>query len=78
MNEGEGGEPLSDHIANLRATSDQVWIFVGSEGGFSLKDLELFKDYKLLPVTLGDQVLRVETACVTLVGILRYGLGHYD
>jgi 16S rRNA (uracil1498-N3)-methyltransferase len=76
--EGEEGEPLKDRMDNLPANSEQVWIFVGSEGGFSSKDLELFKDYKLLPVTLGDQVLRVETACVTLVGILRYGLGHYD
>lgn len=76
--EGEGGEPLSARLKGLSKEVDEIWIFVGSEGGFSSKDLELFKKFQLLPVSLGDQVLRVETACVTLVGILKYGLGHYD
>ncbi len=74
--EGEGGVPLSTRLSTSQQSLDQVWIFVGSEGGFSRQDLELFKDYSLLPVSLGDQVLRVETACVTLVSILKYSLGQ--
>ena len=59
---------------------DQVWLFVGSEGGFSPKDLELFKNYNIFPVGLGPQVLRVETACIMLLSILKYHLGedHYE
>jgi len=75
--EGDGGEPLGDRLKELPESTDEIWIFVGSEGGFSSGDLKLFSDYKLLPISLGDQVLRVETACVTLVSILKYGLGHY-
>lgn len=76
--EGEGGENLRNRLTQAGSNPQPLWIFVGSEGGFSSKDLELFKDYKLLPISLGDQVLRVETACVTLVSILKYGLGHFD
>lgn len=76
--EGEGGESLGHRLKSMSDQVEEIWIFVGSEGGFSQEDLKLFKDYKLLPTSLGDQVLRVETACVTLVSILKYGLGHYD
>ena len=76
--EGEGGVSMRQGLKSCSEEKDEVWIFVGGEGGFSLADLEKFKDYKLLPVSLGDQVLRVETACVTLVSILKYGLGQYD
>lgn len=76
--EGEGPLNLKSQLENGSQNQDEIWIFVGSEGGFSQEDLKLFKDYKLLPVSLGDQVLRVETACVTLVSILKYGLGHFD
>jgi 16S rRNA (uracil1498-N3)-methyltransferase len=54
---------------------DEVWLFVGSEGGFSLKEVEKFQTVGLFPTTLGKQVLRVETACVTLVSVLKYELG---
>lgn len=76
--EGEGEKINQAQLSALPGQVDEIWIFVGSEGGFSSADLELFKDYKLLPISLGDQVLRVETACVTLMSILKYELGHFD
>lgn len=51
---------------------DEVWIFVGSEGGFSSEEVEEFKRSHLEPITLGDQVLRVETACISLISILKH------
>lgn len=50
----------------------EINVFVGSEGGYSDKEVELFHQFGLLPVTLGAQVLRVETACVAIVSILKY------
>ena len=76
--EGEGGQSLGAAIQEGIPEAENIWIFVGAEGGFSPEDLKLFKNYKLLPVSLGDQVLRVETACVTLVSILKYALKQYD
>lgn len=52
----------------------EIWVFVGSEGGFSTAEVVQFKNAGLEPITLGAQVLRVETACVALVGIIKYEL----
>lgn len=51
-----------------------VWAFIGGEGGFSRDEVKIFAKHGFSAVTLGQQVLRVETACVTLVGILKYEL----
>lgn len=60
-----------DQEGHKNGTQD-VWIFVGSEGGFSTREVELFHKFNLEPVTLGQQVLRVETACLALISILKY------
>lgn len=77
----EGDAHLSAKDGVSRVTSGQsdgslqeTWIFVGSEGGFSEKEAESFQSVGLTSVTLGSQVLRVETACVALVSILKYDL----
>lgn len=76
--EGDGARPLGQELGSWTGEKAQsVWIFVGGEGGFSSKDVALFKNSDILPIGLGDQVLRVETACVTLLGILKYHLGHF-
>jgi len=49
-----------------------IWIFVGSEGGFSQNEVKKMQDLAFYPVTLGAQVLRVETACMALVSVLKY------
>lgn len=51
-----------------------VALFVGSEGGFSSQEVQLFQEHGMVPVTLGEQILRVETACVALVSIIKYHL----
>jgi len=76
--EGDGVRPLGQELSAWRGQKSQsVWIFVGGEGGFSPEDMALFKNFHILSIGLGDQVLRVETACVTLLGILKYHLGHF-
>ncbi len=72
----EGASVLSarEGIENMRtAQPEEVWAFVGSEGGFSHAEVELFQSFGLKPVTLGAQVLRVETACVATLSIIKYG-----
>lgn len=54
---------------------DNLWIIVGSEGGFSEKEVSKINNLGLNPVTLGPQVMRVETACLTLVSVLKYEFG---
>lgn len=72
--EGEGRLSLSQWIESTSKIQDldEIWIFIGSEGGFSSVEIQRFQQLSLPPVTLGPQVLRVETACVSIVGILKY------
>jgi 16S rRNA (uracil1498-N3)-methyltransferase len=72
--EGQGVLSAQRAIAQMRERNPQdLWLFVGSEGGFSEREVEVFSSMGLKPVTLGAQVLRVETACVALVSVLKYG-----
>ena len=61
-------------VAQAGSALSEAWIFVGSEGGFSGREAESFQAAGLSSVTLGSQVLRVETACVALVSVLKYDL----
>lgn len=54
---------------------EEAWILVGAEGGFSTLEVAKLKTTGVQPVTLGSQILRVETACLALVSILKYELG---
>ncbi len=77
----EGASVLSvqDHLKQKKrarnATPENLWIIVGSEGGFSSQEVMRMQQLGLDPVTLGPQILRVETACLTLVSVLKYEFG---
>jgi 16S rRNA (uracil1498-N3)-methyltransferase len=82
--EGQSIKPIADEIKSLReqfvslsgSGPENIWIIVGSEGGFSRAEAEEMHKLGLHPVTLGSQILRVETACLTLVAILKYEFGQ--
>ncbi|MDR1559884.1 MAG: 16S rRNA (uracil(1498)-N(3))-methyltransferase [Clostridiales bacterium] len=46
--------------------------FIGSEGGFSGREAEMFINAKIPRVTLGGRILRTETAGVAVLTILMY------
>lgn len=71
--EGEAA-PLGE-VAPQVAGAETVWLFIGGEGGFSTAEVQRFRELGLVPTTLGEQVLRVETACVALVSVLKYECG---
>lgn len=74
--EGEALVRLNDAIASVRAAApEKIWLFVGSEGGFSRNEVDLFGRSGLKPVSMGSQILRVETACVALVSVIKYETG---
>lgn len=74
--EGEAQLSLKPALLDaLKRGRESVWVFVGSEGGFSPREVELFGRVGLQPVSMGTQILRVETACVALVSIIKYEAG---
>lgn len=77
--EGPTQAPIQNEIQRLKsqfaAFPDNIFILVGSEGGFSTQEVQQIQGLGLNPVTLGQQILRVETACLTLVSVLKYEFG---
>lgn len=73
--EGEAQQSLHKKLENL-GTSSLEWIIpiIGSEGGFSTQEVEKMRELGFISLGLGDQILRVETACVALASILKYEL----
>ncbi len=74
--EGAGTLSIKNYVISKKSlvggAPDNIWIIVGSEGGFSDTEVTAMRQLGLDPVTLGSQVLRVETACLTLVSVLKY------
>lgn len=77
--EGESQTGLPQALSELKSRQlEQLWVFVGSEGGFSLEEVQMFAQFGLNPVSMGEQILRVETACLALVSVIKYELGQED
>ena len=53
----------------------EIWLFIGSEGGFSHQEAKRFSlRNKAFLISFGDQILRLETACLFGLSVLKY---HY-
>ena len=51
---------------------DRVLVVIGPEGGFSQEEFEFFKDSDVEMLTLGDLILRAETAVTVALGNIIY------
>lgn len=60
---------LKDMLSRFKPRN--VLIFIGPEGDFTYEEIELAQNYGCIPVTLGDLVLRVETAAVAVASFIR-------
>ena len=49
-----------------------VAVFIGPEGGWSEKEIELFKSYNIPIVSLGSQILRAETSAIAVSSLLLF------
>jgi len=72
--EGETRNSLLEVIPKKQKTKD-LWLFIGSEGGFSPEEVKIFsKRENSFVFSFGDQILKVDTACLFGLSILKY---HY-
>ena len=82
LNEGERGivfweEEHSRGIKNIlkKQQGDSLMVFVGPEGGFSPEEVDRIKKKGILSVTLGQRILRTETAGLVALALIQYELG---
>ena len=61
-----------------RDTTSNVTLLIGPEGGFSADEVSAAKNAGFIPVSLGQRILRMETAAVTAAAIVLYQRGDMD
>ena len=52
-----------------------ILVLIGPEGGWSKEEMEIVGQARVEPITLGQQILRSETAAITTISILQSRLG---
>lgn len=52
--------------------NEKILVIIGPEGGFSQKEFEMFKKHNLPIVSLGDLILKAETAVTVALGDIIY------
>lgn len=66
-----GGLPLKEIInAHGETKGAVVNVFIGSEGGFEEKEVQLANERGIISATLGKRILRCETAPISAISIL--------
>ena len=59
-------------VQNPIKKNDKVLVIIGPEGGFSKREFEYFKSKNLPLITLGDLILKAETAVIVALGDIVY------
>jgi 16S rRNA (uracil1498-N3)-methyltransferase len=62
-------------ILKQNAHAERISLFIGPEGGFSPGELDIATAAGAIPVTLGSNILRTETAAIVGVALILYELG---
>ncbi len=77
--EGEKKRGIKDVIKGVHEVGREVnniILLIGTEGGFSQEEVETAVEAGFTPVSLGDLILRTETAPIAALSILRYEFGQ--
>ncbi len=69
-------EPLREQLPALVAGARSALVVIGPEGGFSRAEVEAAEARGAAIISLGDRILRTETAALVLLAILHYIIGN--
>ena len=76
--EEESQKTIKDILTDQAfASTKNFFIAVGPEGGFSKDEIIKAKESGFLSVTLGRQILKVETAAAAIISIIQYEKGIF-
>jgi 16S rRNA (uracil1498-N3)-methyltransferase len=73
--EGEQRQGLKSALEQLPPPASAV-VVIGPEGGFDPREVHCFSEHGFIPVTLGNRILRTETASLAITAILQYIWGN--
>jgi 16S rRNA (uracil1498-N3)-methyltransferase len=77
--EEESQKTIKDIFTDeTRAATTDFFIVVGPEGGFSKDEVLMAKDAGFISVSLGKQILKVETAAAAIISIIQYEKGIFS
>ena len=66
-------ETLHEYVLkNPIKKDDKILVIIGPEGGFSQREFDLFRENNIPMLTLGDLILKAETAVIVALGNLIY------
>jgi 16S rRNA (uracil1498-N3)-methyltransferase len=65
---------IGNYLAEKEGTA--VSLFIGPEGGFTADEITLTQQHNIHPITLGQRILRAETAAIAAVTLTLYELGE--
>ena len=57
---------------NPTKKGDKILVIIGPEGGFSQKEFDYFRSKNLPLISLGDLILKAETAVIVALGDIIY------
>lgn len=72
--EDEKAQDLKTLLRSPKPRKDFIGM-IGPEGGFSHKEIEMAREAGFSSVSLGERILRAETAAITLIAIVQYEWG---
>ncbi len=77
--EEESQKTIKDILTDetIAAIKD-FFIVVGPEGGFSKDEVTMAKEAGFISVSLGKQILKVETAAAAIISIIQYEKGIFS
>jgi 16S rRNA (uracil1498-N3)-methyltransferase len=72
----ERGKPvLLRELFDTMHKPEQIAIAIGPEGGFEAGEAEAFAMWGFIPVTMGERIMRTETAALAMTSIVQYKWG---
>ena len=71
--EPTNGRRISEVLSET--TAERIMLAIGPEGGWTPYEINLLQTHDFQPITMGSRVLRSDTACIALLGILNEANG---
>ena len=62
---------VNNYLQNKETCATMIFV-IGPEGGISPREEDLLETYGYIPITLGNRIMRVETAAIYIASIINF------